>query len=296
MKARIFFLALSLAGCAVPRFSETITEETPAPQSSQSPQSQSPQSPQSDGKFYLDDGPPDVAPAGLENIPDAIPKVEEVIAATTRPYTALGERRTPHRAVRPYREKGIASWYGKRYHGRATASGETYDMFKMTAAHPVLAIPSYARVTRTDTGKSVVVRINDRGPFLHGRVIDLSYAAAYRLGIAEKGSGEVVVEAIVPGGESRVIAPPQTPVRDSADDLAAQQIYIQLGAFSVAENAERMQAKFRAETPSAIAHKIYSRDGLFLFLIGPYRNESSARADDNLLCAAGWCGFFTRAP
>ena len=105
----------------------------------------------------------------------------------------------PATSLRPYHERGVASWYGRKFHGQKTSSGETYDMYAMTAAHPTLPLPSYARVTNVATGKSVVVRVNDRGPFLHDRVIDLSYAAAHRIGIAQKGSGEVEVEAILPG-------------------------------------------------------------------------------------------------
>jgi rare lipoprotein A len=99
----------------------------------------------------------------------------------------------------PYRAVGIASWYGRRYHGQKTASGEIYDMFAMTAAHPILPIPSYARVTAARSGRSVVVRINDRGPFVNDRLIDLSYVAAHRLGLIETGTGEVQVEVILPG-------------------------------------------------------------------------------------------------
>ena len=111
----------------------------------------------------------------------------------------FGREYVPATSLRPYKERGIASWYGRKFHGEKTSIGETYDMYAMTAAHPTLPLPSYARVTSVATGKSVVVRVNDRGPFLHGRVIDLSYAAAYRIGIAQKGSGEVEVEAIIPG-------------------------------------------------------------------------------------------------
>jgi rare lipoprotein A len=98
----------------------------------------------------------------------------------------------------PYRAVGVASWYGRRYHGQKTASGEPYDMFAMTAAHPILPIPSYARVTALRSRRSVVVRINDRGPFVDDRLIDLSYVAAHRIGLIEFGTGEVEVELILP--------------------------------------------------------------------------------------------------
>ena len=100
--------------------------------------------------------------------------------------------------IEPFRQRGVASWYGKRYHGQKTSSGETYDMYQMSAAHPTLPIPSYARVTNVANGKSVVVRINDRGPFHAQRVIDLSYVAAYKLGYIQAGQAQVEVESVIP--------------------------------------------------------------------------------------------------
>ena len=119
------------------------------------------------------------------------------------------------RACGSYRERGLASWYGRKFHAQKTAIGEPYDMYAMTAAHPTLPLPSYARVTNLANGKSVVVRVNDRGPFHPGRIIDLSYAAAYRLGIAQKGSGEVEVESILPGAAPPQLAGPLPPVAAS---------------------------------------------------------------------------------
>lgn len=150
------------------------------------------------GGYYLDDGPGANPPADLHLVPDAIPRDEPLRAANMRPYAALGKRYTPRTSHKPYRERGIASWYGRRYHGQKTASGEVYDMYGMTAAHPVLPIPSYARVTHIGSGRSVVVRINDRGPFLSDRLIDLSYTAAYKLDVLSGGSARVEVEAILP--------------------------------------------------------------------------------------------------
>ena len=151
------------------------------------------------GGYYKDDGPGEKPPANIDGIADATPRVEPLHKFANRPYVALGKNYTPLTAVQPFRQRGMASWYGKRFHGNKTASGERYDMYAMTAAHPTLPIPSYVRVTRVANGKSVVVRINDRGPFHAGRVIDLSYAAAHRLGYIQAGSAEVTVEAIVPG-------------------------------------------------------------------------------------------------
>jgi rare lipoprotein A len=125
-----------------------------------------------------------------------------------RPYEALGRTYRPLTQLEPYKEQGIASWYGRRYHGQKTASGEVYDMYQMTAAHPVLPIPSYARVTNLRNGRSVVVRINDRGPIHDGRVIDLSYTAACKLDVLAGGSTQVVVETIIPGAANMAAATP----------------------------------------------------------------------------------------
>ena len=143
--------------------------------------------------------PATTSPANLDAIPGRGPAPEPLHRSANRPYTVFGREYVPATSLRPYRERGIASWYGRKFHGQKTSIGEIYDMYAMTAAHPTLPLPSYARVTNVATGRSVVVRVNDRGPFLHDRVIDLSYAAAHRIGIAQKGSGEVEVEAILPG-------------------------------------------------------------------------------------------------
>lgn len=179
------FLALALAACSsVPMRGPSGRAAGAAPSS---------------GGYYLDDGPGAHPPANLDAIPDAVPRLEPLRAAANKPYAVLGHEYIPATSLAPYHEVGIASWYGRKYDGQRTSSGEIYDMYAMTAAHPTLPLPSYARVTNVATGRSVVVRVNDRGPFLNGRIIDLSYAAAYKLGIAKSGSGEVAVDAILPG-------------------------------------------------------------------------------------------------
>lgn len=148
------------------------------------------------GGYYLDDGPGDNPPVNLDSIPDAIPRAETPLERANRPYKALGKSYTPMVKYAPYKQRGIASWYGRRYHGQKTSSGEVYDMYGMTGAHTTLPIPSYVKVTNPANGRSVIVRINDRGPFHSDRLIDLSYAAAHRLRLVENGSGLVEVEAI----------------------------------------------------------------------------------------------------
>lgn len=148
------------------------------------------------GKYYDKDGPPsDWGTIGMSRT-DAVPKVEKPIAATNRPYKVMGKSYTPMTGDKPLTQIGYGSWYGKQFHGKKTSTGEIYNMYEMSAAHTTMELPSYARVTNLENGKSVIVRVNDRGPFLHSRVIDLSYAAATKLGYANKGTAKVKVERI----------------------------------------------------------------------------------------------------
>ena len=145
------------------------------------------------------DGPGADPPPNLERVPDAVPRSEALHPWANRPYTVLGQQYVPTTGVKVYRERGMASWYGRKFHGQPTSSGERYDMYAMTGAHPTLPIPSYVRVTNLRNGRNVVVRINDRGPFSNKRLIDLSYTAAYKLGYVASGTAEVEVELIVAG-------------------------------------------------------------------------------------------------
>lgn len=165
------------------------------------------------GGYYKDDGPGDNPPADLAGIADAQPRAEPLHRFANEPYNALGQAYTPSKQLVPFRQKGLASWYGRMFHGKKTSTGEPYDMYAMTAAHPTLPIPSYARVTNVGNGESVVVRVNDRGPFRPGRVIDLSYAAATRLGYVAKGHTLVEVESIIPDEASIAAARAPTPPR-----------------------------------------------------------------------------------
>jgi rare lipoprotein A len=150
------------------------------------------------GKYYLDDGPGDDIPDGLVDMPDPEPRLEPYAERGNKPYVVFGTPYTPFTDDRPHKQRGIGSWYGKKFHGQKTSSGEPYDMYKISAAHPTLPIPSYARVTNLANGKQIVVRVNDRGPFHSGRIIDLSFTAALKLGYLGKGSGQLEVERILP--------------------------------------------------------------------------------------------------
>ncbi len=144
------------------------------------------------------DGPEANPPPFLSRVPDPVPRIEFVRnGAPNKPYVARGESHVPVPADVALRQTGLASWYGRKFHGQRTANGEVYDMYAMTAAHPTLPIPSYARVRNPANGRAVIVRINDRGPFHYGRIIDLSYTAALKLGfVKDKGTARVIVESI----------------------------------------------------------------------------------------------------
>lgn len=156
------------------------------------------------------DGPPKHIPANLHKIPDAVPKVEPLSRYGNRfgnsnTYVALRKRYRVMPTSRGYKARGTASWYGTQFHGRKTSNGERYNMFAMTAAHTTLPLPTYARVTNLENGKSVIVKINDRGPFHGNRLIDLSYVAAAKLGILGRGTGRVEVESIDPRDHGGII-------------------------------------------------------------------------------------------
>ena len=156
------------------------------------------------GGYYQDDGPGENPPENLLAIPDAEPKIEPIRPSTSRPYVVFGKTYTPLASNEPLKQRGIGSWYGKKFHGQKTASGERYDMYKMTAAHPTMPLPSYARVTNLSNGNQVIVRVNDRGPFHSSRIIDLSFTAAMKLGYVGKGSSELEVERLMPDEIARL--------------------------------------------------------------------------------------------
>jgi len=220
----------------------------------------------SKGGYYLDDGPEANPPDNLDDVPDAVPRAEPLHRYANRTYTVMGNTYTPQAKPGGYSKEGAASWYGRRFHGKKTASGERYDMYAMTAAHPTLPIPSYARVTSLKTGKSVVVRINDRGPFHSKRIIDLSYAAAHKLGYIKQGSARVRVESIEPGSDSA--------------RQAAGAVYLQVGAFASADNAVQLTGRLADELEFDTDRTRVVRDGaLHRVQLGPYPSDDAAHAD-----------------
>ena len=253
--------------------------------------------PKKGGGYYLDDGPGDRPPENMDAIPDAIPKVEPFNVRANQPYIALDNKYTPMTSFYPYKEKGIASWYGKRYHGKKTSVGEFYDMYTMTGAHTTLPIPCYVRVTNTENGKSVIVRINDRGPFKKDRIIDLSFAAAYKLRLSDKGSGPVEVELIDPRQFSALKKTPDTitekikekevvSVQTKSVDILepSDAIFIQAGAFKNEKNADLLlkqltDMKLENSPPSK---KQFSED-LFHVVIGPFNSKDEATRISDLI-------------
>lgn len=243
------------------------------------------------GGYYKDDGPGGNIPANVLSTPDAVPRIEPFAPANMRPYLVFGQRYVPISDNRGFRQEGIASWYGRKFHGQSTANGERYDMYAMTAAHPTLPLPSYARVTSKASGRSVIVRINDRGPFHSARIIDLSYAAAARLGLVGPGSGAVIVEAIShdqirAGNIQRVAASPSIAPLPAAATTAVSggRIFLQFGAFSAPDNAQGLAAELNRQLSGqgeAMSAQVRPANGLHRVLVGPYasRDEAASAAE-----------------
>ena len=275
MRAALFATLLAVSGCAT-----TARNEAPLPVSAPAPvvapASATAPSP-GKGAYYKDDGPGPNPPADLAAIPDAVPRAEPLNRAANRPYQVFGKDYVPLTSVAPFKETGIGSWYGRRYHGGATSSGEKYDMYAMTAAHPTLPIPSYARVTNLANGRSVVVRINDRGPFHSDRIIDLSYTAAWKLGYADAGSARVEVESVVQGAPPpAAFTPPPAAVPQPAESAG---VFLQLGAFSSMEAAENFRVRVYRELPwLAQAIVVVPGGSVYRLHLGPYPSRDEARA------------------
>lgn len=235
------------------------------------------------GGYYLDDGPADNAPQDIDSIPDATPRIETPLVRANKPYSALGKSYVPKTGYEPYKQTGIASWYGKRYHGQKTSSGEVYDMFAMTAAHPILPLPSYLRVTNPANKRTVIVRVNDRGPFHSDRIVDLSYAAAYKLRLANTGSGNVEIESVDAATFKTAVAKPleTQPNSTTTSTIAISnntQYYLQAGAFKSDLNAQKLQERIESlglANDIDIA-SVLGKDGFYRIKLGPYNSRKDA--------------------
>jgi rare lipoprotein A len=259
--------ALLLAGCAT---------RAPAPQS---------------------DGAEARPPLDPMQVPDAVPVLEPIRAGgPNKPYEVLGESYTPLPPDAALSERGLASWYGRKFHGRRTASGELYNMYAMTAAHPTLPLPSFARISNPANGRSVIVRVNDRGPFVKGRIVDLSYTAAQKLGVL--GVAPVELVRITPDeirrGAWQRKTPGTAPLIDGDEPPAAMAaapaqpasagrgFWLQLGAFRERQGAEQLQGQAAAAVDGiAPMLAVFNENALYRLQAGPFasRNEAQRAAE-----------------
>lgn len=211
----------------------------------------------------------------LSHIPDAVPRKEmRTIAGNKNPYTVLGKTYHLIKDESSYKERGYASWYGKKFNGYKTSNGEIYDMYAMTAAHKTLPIPSYVRVTNLQNGKTVVVRVNDRGPFHEGRIVDLSYAAAQRIGINKTGTGFVEVEIVMPND------PPAIPRRADQgpavvnDSKLPDNTYLQIAAFSNRDAAKNFAAALATQMSLLpVVHSQMQPKEIHRVRVGPFKTN-----------------------
>lgn len=243
------------------------------------------------------DGPEAVTPPDLLQVPDAVPRIEPIRpGGPNKPYEVLGMRFEPIPHDSEFRERGLASWYGRKFHGRRTASGEVYNMYAMTAAHPRLPIPSYVRVRNPANGREVIVRVNDRGPFHRGRIIDLSYTAALKLdllrGVAPveieritfdeirsgRWEGQAQPEPALTAPPSAEGAPPPTGTAELRPPASpGRGFWLQLGAFAQLGGAEALQAELAQRHPDLAPKLSLLRDGrLTRVQLGPLAEREQA--------------------
>ena len=292
----MLFCTMCLVACAGQSTVKSSVKPTPAPPTSASKPAPVPSNSSSikPGGYYLDDGPGDNPPQDIDSIPNAVPRQEPLLDRSNKPYKALGGVYTPMTRYQPYKVSGVASWYGKRYHGKKTSSGEVYDMYSMSAAHPTLPLPSYVKVTNPANGRFVIVRVNDRGPFKSERIIDLSYAAAYKLRFSAQGSTLVEVEAIESSAVTSYAQPVKAPVvaiatpatvplsnsspnSNSANVSAVMQYFIQAGAFKNEANAELLKKKIQGlDIEQNAGFNSEYNNGLYRLKLGPYASRQEA--------------------
>jgi len=213
-----------------------------------------------------------ISPADVH---DAVPKKEPLARyGNHSPYTVLGKTYTVLPSSKGYHERGIASWYGRKFHGRRTSSGELYDMHLATAAHKSLPLPTYVEVTNLDNGRKMVVKVNDRGPFHAGRIIDLSYGAAIKLGVDKTGTAHVDVRALD-------LEPRRRRGRKVADGT-----FLQVGAFSKRKTAEALAGKMMAAQLKPVL--VQKSKGLYKVWIGPYANQAEIESSKQRVVELGY--------
>ena len=244
-------------------------------------------------------------PRDVSNVQNATPvPVRRTIAGNKSPYTVLGKTYRLLPESRGYKEQGLASWYGQKFHGRRTSNGEVYDMYAMTAAHKTLPIPSFVKVTNLDNGRSITVKVNDRGPFHAGRIIDLSYAGAVKLGFLNNGTARVEVEDVTPSAITNVSYLRSSPlpapviVKPTVETATSPERfrYLQLGAFSIAGGAQDLADKVAGlfTWPVKITK---GDDQLHRVLVGPLDNRLAETEIQRTLLESGiGQGYFVTLP
>lgn len=232
-------------------------------------------------------------PVDVSHVKNAVPQVEPRSKyGNPSSYEVLGKEYHVLENAQGYSKKGIASWYGKKFHGHRTSSGETYNMYAMTAAHKTLPLPSYVRVTSLENGKEVIVKVNDRGPFHENRIIDLSYAAARKLGVTGKGTGAVEVTVIDPENfQQKAEYQPDIKRTSALSTYPAKnnfKLYLQVGAFNSKQNAfllrKRLSGMFK---PSRVHSDFSSNENIYRVRIGPLASVSEADKLSELLSNKG---------
>ena len=208
----------------------------------------------------------------VSGIPNAVPKHEPRSRyGNMASYEVFGKRYYTLKSSQGYNERGIASWYGNKFHGRKTSSGEKYDMYAMTAAHKTLPLPTYVEVTNLENGRQIIVKVNDRGPFHQNRIIDLSYVAAKKLGISSKGTGLVEVRAINPSESYRASTVSTPKVSERTSSGYQPNLFIQAGAFKDRDNALRLKTRLTADLnrPVRINEVFTQGDTFYRVQVGP---------------------------
>lgn len=233
-----------------------------------------------DSRYAIAQDSAPLKPIDAEDVADAVPRADPILAAgNMSPYQVNGTTYDILPEARGYRARGTASWYGAKFHGHKTSNGETYDLYQATAAHKTLPIPCYALVTNLDNGRKVVVRVNDRGPFHADRLIDLSYAAAVKLGYMEKGTAQVEVEVLDIAG-----------VDDRRGTDTGEYRYLQLGAFSSEASARRLQAELQPLLAAPVAISEVEAGGKLLYRVrvGPVASNEDLAAVQRQLQQGGY--------
>jgi len=270
-------LVLAVTGCA---------NKAPPPAPAEPPESPVLTS---SGRYAISADAYPLDPPDVSQVPNAQPRVEPLSRAGNRPsYEVWGKIYQVLPDARGYVQEGTASWYGEKFHGYATSNGEIYDMYKMSAAHRSLPLPTFARVTSLDNGNSVIVRINDRGPFHSEREIDLSYAAAFQLGFTEAGTGQVRVEAIDPqeltlASSASAVQTPESQISDTRTDSSG---YLQVAALS--DRGSATQLKRQLENHLGQKVRITDDGGVYRVQVGPVAHQQEALALRKTLRQAGY--------